>query len=166
MLLALALLASPADAGTKAVLGVHHEWTAPMADSGGTLGGGIGGDVGLGFNFKIARLIPEIGATYYYNSGVVTPRLGGRFLFGFIVMPGVYTHVNSAFGGPFNGELGFDAGVSLDIAVPFVRFGGYGGLMFQGGEGGAGIPDQNFVAGIQIAFSIPLKAVKAATPGI
>ncbi|MCB9673557.1 MAG: hypothetical protein H6737_00485 [Alphaproteobacteria bacterium] len=155
----LTLFASaPALAGTHVHLAASHEWGVPMSAEGSPLGPGIAAHVGPSFSLKIARLIPEIGATYHYETGVIVPRAGGRLIIGWILTPGVYAHANAAIGEPFAAPTpGFDAGISLHLSIPFVRVGGYGGIEVFGGESGPGIPDQNFIGGLEIALSIPLK---------
>ncbi|MEZ4321959.1 MAG: hypothetical protein R3F61_31095 [Myxococcota bacterium] len=150
-------ISSPALAGTQLHLGAAHEWGVPMSAEGGRLGPGVAASIGPSFGLKIARLIPEVGASYHYESGVLVPRAGGRLILGWIVTPGVYAHANCAVGGPFaDPTLGFDAGVSAHLSIPFVRVGGYGGIEVFGGESGPGIPDQSFIGAVEIAVSIPL----------
>jgi hypothetical protein len=128
-----------------------------MSAEGGRLGPGVQASLGPSFSLKIARIIPEIGASYYYDSDVLVPRVGGRAILFWLLTPGIYAHANAAVGGPFaEPELGFDAGASLHLSIPYIRVGGYGGIQVFGGETGPGIPDQSFVGGLEIAVSIPL----------
>jgi hypothetical protein len=148
---------APAHARSTFNLGVGHEWAVPVSAEGAALGPGLQGSVGYGIGLKVARLIPEIGVSGYYEQGVLVPRVGGRFLIGWILTPGVYAHAAAAIGGPFaEPAIGFDGGASLELAVPFVRVGAYGGMQVFGGPSGPGIPDQTFVGGLQIVLSIPL----------
>lgn len=146
-------------------LGIGHEWAIPVTAEGAPLGPGIAGHVGLGIGLKIARLIPEVGIAGYYEQGVLVPRVGGRLLIGWIVTPGVYAHAAGAIGGPFaEPAIGFDGGASLELAVPYVRVGAYGGMQVFGGPSGPGIPDQTIVGGLHIVLSIPIGAEDDSVP--
>jgi len=145
-------------AGTQLHLAASHEWAVPMESGTASLGPGIAAHAGPSFSLKLARIIPEIGASYHYQTGVLVPRAGGRLILGWLITPGVYAHANTAIGGVFaEPTFGFDAGASLHLSIPYLRVGGYGGIEVFGGQTGPTIPDQNFVGGIEIALAIPLK---------
>ena len=138
-------------------LAAGHEWGVPMSAEGGRLGPGVQAAIGPSFSLKIARIIPEVGASYHYESEVLVPRAGARAIIGWILTPGVYAHANAAVGGPFaEPQFGFDAGASLHLSIPYLRVGGYGGIEVFGGESGPDIPDQSFIGGLELHLAIPV----------
>lgn len=144
-------------------LGIGHEWALPVNAGDAALGPGIKGDLGVGIGLKVLRLIPEVGVAGYYEQGVIVPRVGGRLLVGWILTPGAYAHAAGAIGGPFaEPVLGFDSGLSLELAVPYVRVGATAGLQVFGGASGPEIPDQGWVGGLHVVLSLPLKRDDAA----
>ena len=158
MLALLPLLLTPtASAGDILRIGVGHEWAIGMTPEDTSIGNSLSANAGYGFALKIAKLIPEIGLSYAYQSNILIPRAGARLQIGWILTPGVYAHANMPIGGPFaTGTLGFDAGVSLHVAIPFVQIGAVGGIQVFGGESGPGIPDKNFVGMLEIALALPV----------
>lgn len=164
ILLPLGILIAPrAHASDFVHVGVAHEWTVATEPGGPSLGEGVAGSLGYGIRLKILRLVPEVGVAYYYTRDVWVPRVGARLLVGFVVTPGLYAHANAALGGPFGDALpvGFDAGGSLHLSVPFVRAGGYAGIQAFGGASGPDIPDVGFVVGVELALALPTsKAVE------
>lgn len=166
ILIAMAVFGAPAAHASNFVhVGAAHEWAIPTEAAGPALGPGVAATLGYGVRLKIARLIPEVGAAYYYESGVFVPRAGARLILGFLITPGIYAHANAAIGGPFGDALpfGFDAGASLHMTIPYVRFGGYGGIQAFGGETGPDIPDVGFVGGLEIALVLPTKKTEEET---
>ena len=49
-----------------------------MQSNGTPLGPGLNASLGYGFSLKLAKLIPEVGASYYYDSEILVPRAGAR----------------------------------------------------------------------------------------
>lgn len=156
----LALLPS-AVAGDSLRVVVAHEWGVRMVDSGSPMGPGVAGYVGYAFAARIARIVPEVGVGWAYNRNVIVPRVGGRLQIGWLLTPGIYAHGNMAVGDPFPaGTFGFDGGLSLDLALPYVHLGGFGGIQAFAGESGPDIPDLNFVGGVQVTLAIPTRRSK------
>lgn len=153
----LALLPS-ASAKDIVHVAVAHEWSERFTRDAGQMGPSVRLDVGYGKGIGIGKLIPEVGLAVAYDREMLVPRAGIRAILGWVVTPGAYAHVNTTVGGPFrSGTLGFDAGLTLDVSLPFVRFGGFGGLQVFGGEPGPDIPDQNWVGGLEVALSLPTR---------
>lgn len=151
------LFAPDAQARDIVHVAVSHEWSERFTRDAGSLGPSLKADVGFGKGIGIGKIIPEVGVGYAYQSGILVPRAGARAILGWVVTPGMYTHVNAGIGGPFASPvLGFDAGLTLDLSLPFVRVGGFGGVQVFGGPSGPTIPDQNWVFGLEIALSIPV----------
>ncbi|MCA9566278.1 MAG: hypothetical protein KC656_00470 [Myxococcales bacterium] len=157
-MLLLALLPS-ASARDVVHIALAHEWSERYTRDAGQMGPSIRADLGYGFGIGIGKLIPEVGTSIAYESGVVIPRAGVRAILGWLVTPGVYAHGNLALGGPFASPApGFDAGLTVDLSLPFVRLGVFGGGQFFGGASGPTIPDQNVVFGMEACLSIPIGA--------
>lgn len=157
MLQLLFLLASDAHARDVAHVAVSHEWSERFTRDAGSLGPSLKADLGFGKGIGIGKLIPEAGVGYAYESGVVVPRAGVRAILGWVVTPGLYSHVIAGLGGPFQDPLlGFDGGLTLDLSLPYVRVGGFGGIQVFGGPSGTSIPDQNWTFGVELALSIPV----------
>jgi hypothetical protein len=151
-------LVPAATAGDIVHVAISHEWSERFTRDAASLGPSLKGDVGYGFGIGLGKLIPEVGVGYAYETGVLVPRAGARAILGWLITPGVYAHLNSGIGGPFeNPVLGFDGGITLDLSLPYVRLGGFAGVQVFGGPTGPTIPDQNWTAGFEIALSIPMK---------
>ena len=124
-MLLLALLPS-ASARDVVHIALAHEWSERYTRDAGQMGPSIRADLGYGFGIGIGKLIPEVGTSIAYESGVVIPRAGVRAILGWLVTPGVYAHGNLALGGPFASPApGFDAGstqVIDQVADPPTEF--------------------------------------------
>ena len=154
-------LVSSAQAGDSFRVGIAHEWGVRMTDDVAPMGPGLAGYVGYAIGLKILRFVPEVGIGWAYNRNVLIPRAGGRIQIGWILTPGIYAHGSMAVGDPFaSGTFGFDGGLSFDIAVPYVQFGGFGGIQAFAGESGPNIPDLNFVGGVQVTLTVPTRRDK------
>lgn len=150
-------LVSSAQAGSSFRLVAAHEWGVRMDDSTAPMGPGVAAYIGYAAAAKIARVVPEVGVGYAYNRQVWVPRIGGRIQIGWLLTPGIYAHASTAIGEPFaTPTFGFDAGLSLDLALPYLHFGGFGGIQAFGGSSAPDVPDLNFVGGLQMTLAIPV----------
>lgn len=154
-MLPIALL-STALAGDSLRLGFAHEWGVRATDTNAPMGPGAAVYVGYAFGAPLVKFVPEIGVLYAYGRDVWVPRAGLRVQIGFILLPGIFVHAASPIGSPFEAPtFGFDAGLSLDIELPYIKLGGFGGLQAFGGASGPDIPDVNFIGGLQLTIAIP-----------
>lgn len=154
-----------AHAGSSFRVVAAHEWGVRLDDSGAPMGPGLAGYVGYAFAAKIMRIVPEVGVNWAYGRGVLIPRVGGRLQIGWVVTPGVFVHASAPIGDPFaTGTVGFDAGLSFDVALPYVHLGAFGGVQGFSGESGPDIPDVNFIGGLQVTLAIPTSKKEAAEP--
>lgn len=150
-------LASIAHGGSSFRLVAAHEWGVRMDDTSAPMGPGLAAYVGYAAAAKIARIVPEVGVAYAYNRGIWIPRVGARIQIGWLITPGLYAHASSPIGAPFETPtFGFDAGLSLDLALPYIHVGGFGGIQAFGGASGPDVPDLNFVGGLQLTLAIPV----------
>lgn len=156
MLALFALLTPSAQARDVVHVTAGYAFTERFTRDAGQLGPMLQLDVGYGKGIGIGKIIPEVGLGLAHDTGVLVPRVGARAILGWLITPGVYAHGNVALGGPFGAAPGFDSGITLDLSLPYVRVGAFGGIQVFGGESGPDIPDQNLVGGFEVVLSLPV----------